>query len=173
MSWLDIRVVKIVGAAVLYATVSLVHAQANDETCRNWAGMFIDSPECRSWRDANPPMKDIDCANDEACRNAAHVRAERRRQRNEAIKQSQLDAIDRATAEREHKAASREAALKASCGTDYKAPRIGMSIDRAQQCVTVMRVTGQLNRADGVITTYQGGGAYFHVMDGRIVAWGK
>lgn len=70
-------------------------------------------------------------------------------------------------------AARKEANTRAVCGSDYRNPRIGMRIDRAQQCVTAMRVTGQINRADGVVTTYQGGGAYFHVMDGLIVAWGQ
>lgn len=80
------------------------------------------------------------------------------------------DAQDRADEQRASKAA---AAAKAKCGADYKAPRIGMPITRAQECVTSMRVTAQLNRADGVVTTYQGGGAYFHVMNGLIVSWGR
>lgn len=84
--------------------------------------------------------------------------------------QTKADADEKAYALGEAKAT---AAAKAKCGADYKAPRIGMPITRAQECVTSMRVTAQLNRADGVVTTYQGGGAYFHVMNGLIVSWGR
>lgn len=70
-------------------------------------------------------------------------------------------------------AATATGALKAKCGDDYKSPRIGMLIERVRACVTAVKMTAQLSRADGFVTTYEGGGAYFHVMDGRVLSWGK
>ncbi len=48
-----------------------------------------------------------------------------------------------------------------------------MSVDRVKECVTPVKMTSQINRADGIVSTYQGGGAYFHVMEGRVIAWGR
>lgn len=75
--------------------------------------------------------------------------------------------------ERAHRAAV--TAAKTKCGADYKRPAIGMPIERVRQCVAEsIRVTGQLNRADGVVTTYtSNNGWFFQVMNGRIVAWGR
>ena len=80
---------------------------------------------------------------------------------------------DAETAAEERREAQAVAALKARCGADYKAPRVGMSVERVEQCVTRLKMAGQLNRADGVVTTYRApSGAFFHVMDGKVVAWG-
>lgn len=86
---------------------------------------------------------------------------------------ARMDAEDKADARREAQQAATRTAAKASCGTDYLAPRIGMSIERARQCVSPsLQVTGQINRQDGVVTTYRtSGGATFHTMNGVIVAW--
>lgn len=91
-----------------------------------------------------------------------------RLERERAEKQAQL------AEDRQRAAASRkEAAARAVCGGDFRSPRVGMSVDRVQQCVSSLQMTGQINRVDGVITTYQGGGNYFHVMGGHVVAWGR
>ena len=83
-------------------------------------------------------------------------------------------AKERANKEAEAKAeAVATAALKAKCGADYKKPKIGMPIGRVQECVVPVKMTGQLNRADGVVSTYEGGDAYFHVMEGRVISWGE
>ncbi|WP_294376032.1 hypothetical protein [Pseudacidovorax sp.] len=76
-----------------------------------------------------------------------------------------------ATAER--RAAEATADRRARCGSDYQSPKIGMSVDRVKECVTPVKMTSQINRADGIVSTYQGGGAYFHVMEGRVIAWGR
>lgn len=65
------------------------------------------------------------------------------------------------------------AAQKAQCGDDYRAPRIGMTLARAQQCVAKLRLTSEINRADGVVSTYTSGGMYLHVMQGKVVSWGR
>jgi len=95
----------------------------------------------------------------------------RQRARLQAV-QAELAAEERAEEARDRKAV---AAMKTRCGTDYKAPRIGMPIERAQQCVAPsMQVTGYIHRADGEITTYTtNNGTFFHVMKGVVVAWGR
>jgi hypothetical protein len=87
--------------------------------------------------------------------------------------QAEREADDRRNEQADRKAQARTTALKSACGADYLAPRIGMPIDRALQCAGKYRVTAQLNRADGVITTYSGPGGYLHVMSGRVVSWGR
>lgn len=90
-------------------------------------------------------------------------------------RQREADERAEAAADRRAAAVSATAAsnLKSKCGDDYKSPRIGMSIDRVRACVTPVKLKGQLNRADGVVSTFVGGNAYFHVMEGRIISWGK
>ncbi len=67
----------------------------------------------------------------------------------------------------------RERVRRDECGADYRSPRIGMSLSRAQQCVGNFRLTAQLSRADGVISTYVGSGMYLNVMNGVVVSWGR
>lgn len=104
---------------------------------------------------------------------------EREQKRLAAIEERQL-AIDSERREEEKRdalqakaAAGRQATLKSECGKDYKAITIGMPIQRAQRCVANLKLIGQINRADGVVSTYQAGRIYAHVMDGKIVSWGK
>lgn len=70
-------------------------------------------------------------------------------------------------------ASARVAKQKSACGEDYRSPRIGMTISRAKECVADFRLQGQINRADGVVSTYTAGRMYLHVMDGKIVSWGR
>lgn len=97
------------------------------------------------------------------------------REKNEAEnrRKDAQEAADRAERKAEAQARSKTVAeRKAACGADYLTPRIGMPIDRALQCVGAFRLQGQINRADGVLSTYLGARRYLHVMDGRVVAWG-
>lgn len=82
-------------------------------------------------------------------------------------------AEDRQAAAENRKSEARAASRKAACGNDYLNPQIGMAIERAQQCVGAFKVSAQLNKADGVVTTYRGNSTYLHVMAGRVVSWGK
>jgi hypothetical protein len=96
--------------------------------------------------------------------------------KNEAQKaelQREQDASDREYAAEEKAVALAEAKRKTTCGDDYKNLQIGMAISRAQQCVSAFKLVGQLNRADGVVSTYRSGYVYAHVMNGRIVSWSK
>lgn len=84
-------------------------------------------------------------------------------------RQEQID-WERSTAKA---AANQEAVLKQECGKDYKAISIGMPIERAQRCVANLKLTGQINRADAVVSTYESGRLYAHVIRGKIVSWGR
>lgn len=90
----------------------------------------------------------------------------------QAARRQRLLDDERTEASRERDAVAKK---KATCGDDYLAPKIGMSIERAKQCVSPsLRVFGQVNRADGVVTIYRtGSGATFHAMNGVIVAWNR
>lgn len=71
------------------------------------------------------------------------------------------------------RAQAAEAAARATCGDDFKSPRVGMSLERAKQCVGKFKMVAQINRADGVVTTYRGNAGTLHVMQGVVVAWSK
>jgi hypothetical protein len=63
---------------------------------------------------------------------------------------------------------------KANCGADYKKPRIGMTMARVQECVsTSFKEQGQTNTEHGIVTTYRAPGGYLHVIDGKVVQWGR
>lgn len=70
-------------------------------------------------------------------------------------------------------ASERTAKQKAICGDDYRSPRVGMTLAKAKECVADFKLKGQINRADGVVSTYMAGQTYLHVMDGKIVSWGR
>lgn len=70
------------------------------------------------------------------------------------------------------KATKASADLKSKCGADYKAPRIGMTMTRVKECVSPsFKVSGQINTAQGVVTTYKAPGGYLHVIDDKVVEW--
>lgn len=91
----------------------------------------------------------------------------------QAAEKREIDAYNRKARANQKASAAREQIVKGRCGADYKNPKIGMTIARAQDCVAKFRLTSELNRADGVISTYEAGNMYLHVMDGYIVSWGK
>lgn len=68
----------------------------------------------------------------------------------------------------------REAQAKFKCGDDYKTPKIGMTMDRVRECVSAsFKLAGQTNTEQGVVTTYRAPGGYLHVINGKVVQWGK
>jgi hypothetical protein len=58
-----------------------------------------------------------------------------------------------------------------ACGEDFGMPRVGMTLDRARQCLGYAKLVGQVNRADGVASVYTNGRVQLVVMDGKVVAW--
>lgn len=83
---------------------------------------------------------------------------------------AEWDREDRAAQKRQD---TNIAEVKARCGSDYKNPGIGMRIERVQECVAPVKMVSQVNRGDGVASLYQYGAAWFNVMSGRVIAWGK
>jgi hypothetical protein len=70
-------------------------------------------------------------------------------------------------------AAAKENERKLACGSDYRNMRVGMSIKRAQECVANLKLTGQVNRPEGIVSTYEGAGIYAQVIAGNVVAWAR
>lgn len=97
-----------------------------------------------------------------------------RRERAEQEDAAEREAQDRADAARIRKNAAAESIQRAKCGGDYKTPRIGMTMDRVRECVsTSFKLIGQTNTEQGIVTTYRAPGGYLHVIDGKVVQWGR
>lgn len=95
----------------------------------------------------------------------------------QAQRKSEIEAADAADEKQERAAKARQSAktseLKQKCGNDYKNPAIGMRIERLQECVSPVKLYSQINRADGVVSTYRSGSLIAHVMSGRVIAWDR
>lgn len=72
----------------------------------------------------------------------------------------------------EREQAREEAAQKRKCGKDHGAIRVGMKIDRLQECSGATYVTKTTSK-DGVIETYRTMFDMVNVKDGRIVSYTK
>lgn len=94
-------------------------------------------------------------------------------QRDLAREERQRIAAQKQQRVQQAKAAGEQKALQDVCGADYKALRVGMPLFRANQCYGKFVLRSQINRADGVVSTYWHGSTYAHVMNGLIVSWGK
>lgn len=99
----------------------------------------------------------------------ARVAREKEKAENEAAIARTKERLDQV----EREDAAREAAARKACGQDYMTPRVGMPLKRAQLCLGELDLQGQVNRKDGVLSTYYGAGFYVHEMDGRVVSWGR
>lgn len=97
--------------------------------------------------------------------------AERERKKAEMEKEREDD--ERAERQAKKRRDVETADLKTRCGSDYKTPSIGMRIERVQECVAPAKLVSQINRADGVVSTYRSGSFSFHVMSGRVMAWDR
>lgn len=105
---------------------------------------------------------------------AARVKREEEDRARMAKRNADDEAEAKVQAAADRKAAVAASDLKARCGTDYKKPYIGMTLARVQECVTPLKLEGQLNGANGIVNTYRGGGgSLFQSIDGRIVHWRK
>ena len=151
-------------AAAKYAEENLRQAEAKQAADEAQRKAYQERES--AYQKAKQEQQDAQWAADRARRDESErLRAEQYRLESEATAKADAAADRRANAA--------HAAQTATCGADYKAPRIGMHIDRVRACVTPVKVTAQLSRMDGVVTTYEGGNAYFHVMEGRVLSWGK
>lgn len=111
----------------------------------------------------------------EAARKAdAQRRTAERRAADDAAR-TETAAIERAADQAQQRAESQHQArlkrLQTECGAEFQQPRVGMTLDRARQCVGDLALVSQLNRADGVASVYRAGPLFVTVLQGRVVAW--
>lgn len=168
---------RLLAAQVLMA-IGAAHAAdppASDITCRDRHGLRVNTEECIKFLKEQQPLSDADCHNSPSCRADVERRIRAREEHWRQVDELAAARREREQAHAERQEAKKTSALKAQCGVDYKNPTIGMPIERVRQCVaSSLTVAGQVNRADGVVTTYTtSSGAFFHVMKGRVVAWGR
>ena len=76
--------------------------------------------------------------------------AARQREREDEARKEEARAVaeEKAAVERTRK-------LKAECGDDYGQIRVGMTIERVQQCTVKLTLQGQMNTAEGIVDIYQ------------------
>ena len=176
---------------VLTCVATLAHSMdENLANCRHTTGINMPADECALFQRLEL-KKEADVARSQAA--AAETKAlEAKWQKERDDKTAQDKQAYAASLAEDREASAKRAAVfeaqgaaesrksealaatrKAACGKDYLNPQIGMAIERAQQCVGAFKVSAQLNKADGVVTTYRGNSTYLHVMSGRIVSWGR
>lgn len=167
------------------------------ENCKWKNGLAIDPQVCnalRRYAEEDRIKKEMEDATLAAIREAEKKRAEEQRLQNEESRrrreiesakqeadrkarleavQREQEAIDRAADRAQRKAVADREKQKQVCGIDFGTPRIGMTLGRAQQCVGKFKLTSEINRADGIVSTYQTRSMYIHVMSGQIVSWGR
>jgi hypothetical protein len=95
-------------------------------------------------------------------------------QKEEAERKAHQAAWQKEQDDFERKARQKKAQQKKVCGDDYHKPRIGMTLERAKLCIGDIKMSGQLNRADGVVSAYEIPDIlYMHFMDNVVVSWGR
>ncbi len=173
-------------------------ARGEDLTnCRFSDGQSIPSSLCERFRQQEIAEKKRLSEQTEANRRQDQERLEKRRLQEQELlekRQKRAEEIAKEDAERQQRLARQKAESereeaearkqqkiaaettkerKERCGEDYGTLKIGMALSRALDCSGRFKLQGQTNRHDGVVSTYSGGGKYFHVMDGKIVSWGS
>lgn len=114
---------------------------------------------------------------DEAAHKAAVQRASREATERERTEQAQREALmakaNAQAASDEREARRQDQVRRKVCGTDYANPQVGMHMARVRSCVGDVVLLGQVNRADGVVSTYRSGRLLLTVHKDRIVAWSR
>lgn len=186
----------LVAVAVAAALGAPATATARGEdlvNCRWQNGMPLGQNVCASLRRAETEEREKKAREKEQLRQASEYEA-RRKEQEQAEKDRVLNIIrerdeqeaqirtkeeaeyakyKQEEARREQRSADQTKVKKERCGTDYGSPRIGMTIERAQDCVGNFKLVSQLNRVDGVVSTYRAGRIHLHVMNGKIGAWDR
>lgn len=185
------------GCALAAVSASASGAGEDLEQCRYNNGRPMDLRVCESLRKAAARSEVLRNHQQTSQREAAERNAEQQRMQLEKDAEDRRLQAERAEAYRaqreleqagarkaqqeqqdweiaqERSAARLETKRKEECGQDYKAISIGMHIERAKRCVAPFKLIGQINRVDGVVSTYRSGEMYAHVMDQKIVSWGR
>lgn len=119
------------------------------------------------------------CASDPAVaeRRAAQARQEAERTEayrsaDEVREKARLAELAKTDPERAKRSAERIESRKKTCGKDYRAPRVGMTLERAMQCVGQFRLATQSSRSGGFLSVYHADGLYIEEYGGKVVAWG-
>lgn len=144
---------------------------ANERDVQKRNAEYLEQSRIEQARDAAEKAKRQTAAEAEA-----HKKQQAETERLNEVSKRWFEAAEREEwAEREaaKAARTRELEVKEKCGADYKSPQIGMTLSRAQQCVGKFKLKSQLNRVDGVISTYVNGYTYINVMNDRIISWQK
>jgi hypothetical protein len=128
---------------------------ANLETCHWNTGTEIGEKFCEKLR------KD----QQEKERDAQHVRETAEA---EIKRQKESDAIGRAF---QLEQARELAAQKRKCGKDYRTIRIGMTIERLDECTAGASYVNETVTQDGVIETYRTRSSYVNVKNGKIISY--
>lgn len=96
------------------------------------------------------------------------------RARFEAEEQARKAAVEKVVQEAERQEAREQASMaarKKACGADFGQLRVGMSVERAQQCFAPFRLVGEMAMPGGNVATYRSGWALLTVRNGQIVSY--
>lgn len=104
---------------------------------------------------------------EEAARAARVDQNQRREAEYQANRAQLLREMDAAKAEEQRA----EDARRKKCGGDYGKIAVGMNFSRVQQCSGPFMAIGQINRGDGVVSTFENPWWFVHVMRGTVIAW--
>lgn len=66
-----------------------------------------------------------------------------------------------------------QAARKRKCGKDFEALRIGMTLDRYEECTEALAYVTETVSKTGVVKTYRSTFYLIHSADGKIVAYSR
>lgn len=114
-------------------------------------------------------------AHEKDLKEAAEVR--KAREEEIALRTAEVEreskALEAAQLADDKRARQREATRKSACGSSYLTPSVGMQLTQAKRCLTGLQLVGEINRADGVVTTYRSSQGTLHFMRGQLVAWLK
>lgn len=174
---------KLIGVALVMVLASNAWAEGEDlENCLYKNGVHIEYRLCNLLREEKAQddvrrkrqaeelnqarsRADEQSANERAAKEARNKQLEREYAEEQAILKKRQDA---ALKEQEHE----EAAQKRKCGKDYGAIRVGMAIDRLEECSGAVYVTETVTKG-GVIETYRTMFDMVDVKDGKVVSYTK
>jgi hypothetical protein len=81
--------------------------------------------------------------------------------------------VDREEADYQRATQAKAAAAKAACGKDYLNLQIGMTLQRAQQCVGTFTISGKTHTERGIITSYSSDTTRIDTLNGHVVSWAQ
>lgn len=169
------KTVSILIAVGMLAAAFTAHAQSgpvsNDQV--DCDGRVMSERSCRFIREREDRSEQVR-------QKILQEQIDREKRKSEAAQRMALEKIEREERYEKEREAARQrelqeqretAQLQKKCGADFRRPAIGQSIERFRLCVAEVELIGQINRADGVVSIYEGAGYTVHGMKGKVVAW--